>query len=261
MSVEFWKAIFDWGAVVLVGLTFIAGAGALITGRIINDRQSAQLQKMGADLTAAQTELAEQQERAAVAEADIARAQAEAANANKGAAEANAKAEGFRLDIARANEQAAEANETAERERLARLQLEARLADRVLAPVSQSRLTAMAAAFPRGTRIDIYTFGGTLEVAAIAGSIANSLQEGGWTVIQWQVTAGASVRGILVGTSPSADPTEVRAAAEFVSVLNYAGIAAGPWKFDDLKPGGIVAGPAVKGLVAAPIRVFIGAKQ
>jgi hypothetical protein len=35
MSVEFWKQIFDWASVILVGLTFAVGAGALITGKIL----------------------------------------------------------------------------------------------------------------------------------------------------------------------------------------------------------------------------------
>jgi hypothetical protein len=69
MSIELWKAIFDWAAVVLIGLTFIAGSGALITGRILNDRQSAQLQKMNTDLTKAQTDLAKAQKDASDAQA------------------------------------------------------------------------------------------------------------------------------------------------------------------------------------------------
>ena len=57
MSVDFWKTVFDWASVVLVGLTFIAGAGALITGRILNDRQSMRLQQMNEVLTKAETDL------------------------------------------------------------------------------------------------------------------------------------------------------------------------------------------------------------
>jgi hypothetical protein len=53
MSVEFWKTIFDWAAVVLVGFTFIAGAGALITGKILNDRQAGNLKRFQIDLEAA----------------------------------------------------------------------------------------------------------------------------------------------------------------------------------------------------------------
>jgi hypothetical protein len=53
MSVEFWKAIFDWCSVVLVGLTFIAGAGALITGKVLSNRQDAALKRIELDLAAA----------------------------------------------------------------------------------------------------------------------------------------------------------------------------------------------------------------
>ena len=49
MSVELWKSIFDWAAVVLVGLTFIAGAGALITGKILADRQDAAMGQLKLD--------------------------------------------------------------------------------------------------------------------------------------------------------------------------------------------------------------------
>lgn len=102
MSIELWKSIFDWAAVVLVGFTFIAGAGALITGRILSNRQNEKLREFSTNLTAAQTELGKQQERAAKAEGQI-------ASAEQHASEANAKAEGFRLDIAKANEGAAQA--------------------------------------------------------------------------------------------------------------------------------------------------------
>jgi hypothetical protein len=51
MSAEIWKPIFDWAAVVLIGFTFIAGAGALITGKILTDRQDEKLRKFSTDLT------------------------------------------------------------------------------------------------------------------------------------------------------------------------------------------------------------------
>ncbi|MBB5059182.1 hypothetical protein HDF16_003905 [Granulicella aggregans] len=102
MSVEGLKSLFDIATVVLLGLTFFAGAGVLITGNIINKRQDGKLRQFDVDLTGAKTELAKQQERAAKAEASIALAEQHSAEANK-------KAEGFRLDIATANESAAHA--------------------------------------------------------------------------------------------------------------------------------------------------------
>ncbi len=68
MSVEQWKTIFDWATVVLVGLTFVAGAGALCTGNILSERQSAQLMKFEIDLET-------QKEKTATAEAVVLRLQ------------------------------------------------------------------------------------------------------------------------------------------------------------------------------------------
>jgi hypothetical protein len=64
MSVETCKSLFDVLAVVLLGFTFFAGAGVLITGNIINQRQQEKLGILSGDL-------AKQQERAAKAERDL----------------------------------------------------------------------------------------------------------------------------------------------------------------------------------------------
>ena len=101
MSVDLWKAFFDGAAVVLVAVSFFAAGGALLTGRIINHRQSAQLNKFDSDLTAAKSDLAKQQERAAKAESGIASAEQHAAEANKAAGDANEKAAKAQLELAR----------------------------------------------------------------------------------------------------------------------------------------------------------------
>jgi hypothetical protein len=72
LSVEALKSFFDVAAVVLLFLTFVAGAGVLITGSVINGRQAKQLQQFDVDLTKAKTDLSEQQERAANADAQVA---------------------------------------------------------------------------------------------------------------------------------------------------------------------------------------------
>jgi hypothetical protein len=190
------------------------------------------------------------------------KAQASLASAEQQAAEANAKAEKFRLDIATANKAAAEANETAEKERLARIQLEASLADRVLTPDAQSQLARLANEFPNGIHLDVCTFGGTLEVANISQSIIQSLNKSGWTIRVWQVTGGAAARGILIGTSPSATDTDREAAQRLIAVLRSAGIDAGDWKYDDLVKAansGMRSGPG--GAVDAPILAVIGTKR
>lgn len=88
MSVELWKQIFDWASVVLVGLTFIAGAGALITGKILSDRQEERARQFGLDLTAARNELVIQQGRAATVETELEAQKERTAHAQKDASEA-----------------------------------------------------------------------------------------------------------------------------------------------------------------------------
>jgi hypothetical protein len=80
MSVESWKVIFDWASVMLVGLTFIAGSGALLTGRVLNRRQDAQLRTFEKEIAGtqlelgtAQLELESQKEKTAKAEAELAK--------------------------------------------------------------------------------------------------------------------------------------------------------------------------------------------
>src|SRR6266481_4271330 len=71
MLLEAWKSVFEIGGVVLLGLTFLFGGGALITTRKINDIQAAKLREFDKDLTEAKTELGKQQERAAKAERQL----------------------------------------------------------------------------------------------------------------------------------------------------------------------------------------------
>jgi len=61
MSVEFWKSFFDWGTVVLIGLTFVFGAGALITGNIIADQKDRELAEERRKTAEAQAKTAEAQ--------------------------------------------------------------------------------------------------------------------------------------------------------------------------------------------------------
>lgn len=140
MTVEAWKSLFDVLTVVLLGLTFFAGAGVLITGNIINRGQDEKLRQFDHNLTAAKSDLAAQQERAAKAEASVALAE-------QHAAEANTKAEGFRLDIAKANEGAARANEMAEQERLARIKIEERVGGWKLSKDAQDDLSKVMKPF------------------------------------------------------------------------------------------------------------------
>jgi hypothetical protein len=69
MDVDFWNGVFQWGGIVLLALTFLVGAGALLTGGRINARQTERLLTLETDRDTARAELAKQQrERAANAE-------------------------------------------------------------------------------------------------------------------------------------------------------------------------------------------------
>jgi hypothetical protein len=100
MTVEGLKTTFDWMAVILLFLTFAAGAGVLITGNVINRRQEEKLRTFDSDLTTAKSALATQQERAAKADGRVAGLEQSAADA--------------KADMAKQQERAA----TAERELL-----------------------------------------------------------------------------------------------------------------------------------------------
>ncbi len=224
-----------------------------------NDIIRAKDAQLALDLKTKDVEIGALGKKTAEANERVTNAQVSVALAEQHSAEAATKAESFRLDIANANERAASANEIAERERLARIQLEARLADRVLTAATQSELTVLAASHPHGTRADICVFGSTLEIANIAKSLNDSLTAGGWDVRQWQILSGGAVRGILIAADPKADTSIAQAAFKLVSILVSGGIGATPWKFDELVVGGMRNGPP--GPVDAPIRIFIGSKQ
>lgn len=65
MTIEFWNAVFQWGSVGLVAVTFVFVAGALWTSNRIHDRQSARLLLLETELAKAQTSLRQYQERTA----------------------------------------------------------------------------------------------------------------------------------------------------------------------------------------------------
>jgi hypothetical protein len=106
MSVEVLKSIFDIAAVVLLFLTFLAGAGVLITGNVINDRQTRQLQQLDLDITKAKTELGKQQERAANADAHV-------AVLEKDASDAKATQQQVEAELAKQKERTASAEKAA----------------------------------------------------------------------------------------------------------------------------------------------------
>jgi hypothetical protein len=197
----------------------------------------------------------------ASAKRDAAEANANLASANARAKDADAKAEGFRLSIAKANADAASANETAEREKLARVQLEARLADRTLTLEGLNTLYALAKSMPN-ERLDICTLGNNIEETQIARLIGGPLKVAGWKVRIWQIANGASGRGILMGTSATASANDLEAESKLLNFLNTHGVPTIEHRYDELLAA---ANSGIRGgvgeAVDAPILMMIGNKQ
>ena len=249
MSVESLKSVFDLAAVVLLFLTFAAGAGVLITGNIINRRQEEKLHKFDSDLTVAKSDLAKQQERAAQAEGNIALAE-------QHSAEANTKAEGFRLDIAKANESAKEAEARAAE---AKLELARFRAPRTLNPSQRSEIATRLRSFG-ANRVDIIVIGDAQEIANLAGNVVSSLREAGWSAnVVGKAISGPNVSGVLVGTHTRSDSNIIAAAAALISAFQSEGIASGGFaQFGDELPMAIMGTWNTKNV--APIRILVSAK-
>lgn len=141
MPVEVWKSIFDWATVVLIAFTVVSGAGALITGDIINKRQDARLRTFDQDLTGAKIELGNQQERAA------------------------------RAELA-----ASEAKKVAEDERLARLKLEAAVGWRSLGDEQKREIGSALTRFGNITGVSMWFVNGSPEAEQFADDIAEALR-------------------------------------------------------------------------------------
>jgi hypothetical protein len=202
MTVEAMKTVFDWSAVILLFLTFVAGAGALITGNIVSERQAGKLRQFDRDMTGTKKDLAE----------------------------ANARAEGFRLDIAKANESAEQARAqvagaTAEAAK-ANLDLAKLKAPRALTDEQASRIVAAISKF-RGQEITITPYRDNPESTGIAVRIANTLIAATWKLSPSQaIGLFGGIVGVQVYRHPDADGPTKEAADALVTSLNREGIHA-----------------------------------
>jgi len=181
----------------------------------------------GAYERAAETEreASQENERAAGTEKQASEENARAAEALKAAEVARKTAEGFALQIAQANKEAkdadaraAEANETAERERLARLQLEARLADRVITPDQQRRITEAFAPM-RGQTVDIVILGDSREINTVVDAILGSIQKAGVLRNFSHPFSGGGAEGVVVGIRADAPDEDKRAGVQLITIL------------------------------------------
>ena len=127
--------------------------------------------------------------------------------------------------VADANARAAEANEKAEQERLARVQLESRLAPRNLSSEQQDRLAkrlAQWATLPgTNTRQSVAVFPTTnsFESAALADQIAAALGAAGWDVNRQQVDFGKPIAAKAVYLLTSRNPRGIAVATALFEAL------------------------------------------
>lgn len=213
-------------------------------------------------------------------EAEIARLSKEAAEAGKSiadanvrAAEANAHAKNAEEHLAGANERASQAyeraahaekeaakfNETAEREKLARLQLEARLAPRSITVEQQRKIIEKLHPLGSPQKIDFFTYPNNGEILHIAEQVAWALQAAGWTIKGIQPLGGGRVSGILIEFDPHDESAHARATALFSALADCGLHIEGPYPTLPTPPSQL---PAFLGTgpVDASIRITIGQK-
>lgn len=230
MSVETWKSFFDTATVVLLFLTFLAGAGVLLSGNVINRRQAGQLKEFDAGLTKAKTDLAAQQERAANAEGQIVSAQREAA-------EASAKAEKFRLDIATANAAASEANERTATLELESLKLREQLVaqgprESILRGEIRKKLIDALKPFA-GQKVDVRRSASVIEVngsvvmstpigddtIGLSQTLVSILREAGWNSPSTPLLSDFQGQGLKVEIAPGFSAETLRRARVLADAL------------------------------------------
>lgn len=271
-TATFWSNV---GVVVFGILAAITAAFALYFGGRLGAAKDAELIKFqgeskaaiaAADARAAEANAKAKASEALVASADTASKEAvvKVAEAQRASAEASAKTEGFRLDIAAANERAAAANAIAERERLARLRLEARLADRVITPGQEARLKAVFSRI-KGHTVDVTIFGDSPETANVANLIVGCLTGAGVLTTHMSPFGGGGVRGVIFGVGPSGSAAEKAAVEGAISILRETlgnGVGVEDFaKLDATKASGMTGeskGALPRGKAA--VRIWIGPK-
>lgn len=141
----------------------------------------------------------------------------------------------LRKDTADANARAAEANQKAEQERLARIQLEAKIADRVLTPDQQSHIASdLKAASLEGQHATIVWYSESFEAAKFASQIEGAVKSAGWVTKFSPASPGFNglpvSSGILIMTEPP--ERSKRAGWTLLSALHKERVVASIMAFD-----------------------------
>ena len=232
----------------------------------VADKQVAELNKQAEE---ARLEAEQARKEASTFGREIANANARAADANKKAASAESHLAETQKRAAKAEDQAALAqaeaakfNETAEREKLARIQLEAKLLPRSLTPQQFKDLVTKLKPYS-GERVDLLVYGETAEIVNITNVIGSAARSAGWRVKAWStISPGAAVTGILVSRRAEAPSIPVdRATDALVSALRSEGLACTRFApFTGTAIPAAIMGPPWDIKDIAPLRIMVGAK-
>lgn len=215
----------------------VFGALTIISSFVINAKNE--------ELSDVQTQLADEKDRVARKEADAIRVNV--AEANERAAHAVAEAARF--------------NEIAEREKLARLQLEERLAPRVITEADRVKVVDLLTPLT-GSRVNVFFSSQRVDSVNLGNIIVELMKRSGWWWASWAITGGDVSTGVVVVVAEGASKDEVTRAEAIVNALNGCGIAAKLWPtpFEPKKIRGIINGPVWSDEYQANIRLFVGDK-
>jgi len=181
MSLEWWKAFFEIGGVVLLLLTFAFAGGALLVNNRLNAIQAKELDDF-------KFKFEGEQQKTAIAQ--------------KEAAEAKQLAGRFEGDIAIANQRVAEANKATEDERLARVELQKLVEWRTITSEQQKEIAARLKRFPK-VRIAFTVNAGDPEGFAFGTQIASVAINAGWNIVAFApiTNLGSFQTGVTITTT------------------------------------------------------------
>jgi hypothetical protein len=135
-----------------------------------------------------------------------------------------------------ATERATQAIADAERERLARLEIEQRLAPRALSDAQIEAIAAKLRVFSGLAEYTITTFWDLQEPVALSTRIHEALQASGWNYTKSEGFLLGGLAGVHVWTHPDATMEVKEAATALIEALNSAGIAAVPRQQNPVNP-------------------------
>jgi len=228
-SVEGWNTVFQAISVILIAGTVLAGAGAIITNRIMNRRQAKDLAaanseaaKASKGVTDANLEIAKAKEGTAQAVRDTAKANEEVALLTKeslltrfnlektktGLLEARANVEKLQIAAtdAKAAQQRVEIDLAKQKERAAMAELElAKLRPRDLTN-EQQLILARELKSAAGARINVVRLGDR-EANVLANHILGAFDEAGWQIEVTEVgTISPPVYGVILRVNDAREP-------------------------------------------------------